>query len=79
MFQYRVLVYCEYAKQATAAQRLPREVSALLYRSDRDVDMVDAQRRIVYDELSKSDSIEQFKAFKLSCRIHDVFSCFLPL
>ena len=53
----------EYAKQATAAQRVPREVRALLYASNWDVDMKDAQRRIVYDWLNTQGKLSEFPIF----------------
>ena len=53
----------EYAKQKTAAQRLPREVRALLYGNDWDVDMIDAQRRIVYDWLNTQGRLSEFPIF----------------
>jgi hypothetical protein len=61
----------EYAKQATAAQRLPREVRALLYANDWDVDMVDAQRRIVYDWLMSQGKLSEFPEFKKSVKNRD--------
>jgi hypothetical protein len=53
----------EYAKQKTAAQRLPREVRALLYANDWDVDMKDAQRRIIHDWLRNQGKLLGFPVF----------------
>lgn len=54
----------EYAKQGTAAQNLFREMRSVLYKGDQDVDLVDAQRRIIYDLLG--DRIEKYPLFKES-------------
>lgn len=54
----------EYAKQGTAAQNMFREMRSVLYKGDQDVDLVDAQRRIIYDLLG--DRIEKYPLFKES-------------
>ena len=50
--------------QSAAAIRLPREVRAVVFRTDTDIDMVDAMARIMGDWLVHHNCLDEYPTFK---------------